>query len=43
MAKYAMERIQEGAESRILDHAGTVARIDMVAVARRWRRRPAGH
>ena len=34
MAKYAMERIQEGAESRILDHAGTVARIDMVAVGK---------
>ena len=34
MAKYAMERIQEGAESRILDHAGTIARIDMVAVGK---------
>ena len=34
MARYAMERIQEGAESRILDHAGTVARIDMVAVGK---------
>ena len=34
MAKYAMERIQEGAESRILDHAGTVSRIDMVAVGK---------
>ena len=34
MAKYAMERIHEGAESRILDHAGTVARIDMVAVGK---------
>ena len=34
MAKYAMERIQEGAESRILDHAGTVSRIDMKTT--RW-------
>lgn len=34
MAKYAMDRIKEGAESRILDHAGTISRIDMVAVGK---------
>ncbi len=34
MARYAMDRIKEGEESRILDYAGTVANIDMVAVGR---------
>jgi len=34
MAKYAMDRIKEGAESRILDHAGTISRIDMLAVGK---------
>ena len=34
MAKYAIDRIKEGAESRILDHAGTMSRIDMVAVGK---------
>jgi len=34
MAKYAMDRIKEGAESRILDHAGTISRIDMLAVVK---------
>jgi glucokinase len=34
MARYAMDRIKEGEESRILDYAGTLAGIDMVAVGR---------
>ena len=34
MAKYAMDRITDGCESRILDHAGTISRIDMVAVGK---------
>ena len=34
MAKYAIDRIKEGAESRILDHAGTMSGIDMVAVGK---------
>ena len=34
MARYAMDRIKEGAESRILDYAGTLSNIDMVAVGR---------
>ena len=34
MARYAMDRIKEGVESRILDHAGTLANIDLVAVGR---------
>ena len=34
MARYAMDRIKEGEESRILDYAGTVANIDLVAVGR---------
>ena len=34
MARYAMDRIKEGEESRILDYAGTVSNIDMIAVGR---------
>ena len=34
MARYATDRIKEGVDSRILDHAGTMANIDMVAVGR---------
>ena len=34
MAEYAMNRIKEGAESSILRYAGTLSRIDMVAVGR---------
>lgn len=34
MAHYAMDRIKEGAESRILDFAGTLSMVDMVAVGR---------
>lgn len=34
MAEYAMDRIKEGAESSILKYAGTLSRIDMVAVGR---------
>ena len=34
MARYAMDRIKEGEESRILDYAGTLMGIDMVAVGR---------
>ena len=34
MARYAMDRIKEGMESRILDYAGTMSRIDMVAVGK---------
>ncbi len=34
MARYAMDRIKEGEESRILDYAGTVSNIDMLAVSR---------
>lgn len=34
MAKYAIDRIKEGYDSRILDHAGTMSRIDMVAVGK---------
>ena len=34
MARYAMDRIKEGEESRILDYAGTLSGIDMVAVGR---------
>lgn len=34
MARYAMDRIKEGEESRILDYAGTLINVDMVAVGR---------
>lgn len=34
MARYAMDRIKEGEESRILDYAGTMSNIDLVAVGR---------
>jgi len=34
MARYAMDRIKEGEESRILDYAGTISNIDTVAVSR---------
>lgn len=34
MARYATDRIKEGMDSRILDHAGTMANIDMIAVGR---------
>ena len=34
MARYAMDRIKEGEDSRILDYAGTLSNIDMVAVGR---------
>lgn len=34
MARYAMDRIKEGEESRILDFAGTVSNIDLKAVGR---------
>lgn len=34
MARYAMDRIKEGEESRILDYAGTLANVDLVAVGR---------
>ena len=37
MARYAMEQIKEGAESRILDYAGTLSKIDMVAVGKALR------
>ena len=34
MGRYAMDRIKEGEESRILDYAGTISNIDTVAVGR---------
>ncbi len=34
MARYAMDRIKEGEESRILDYAGTLTGIDLLAVGR---------
>ena len=34
LARYAMDRIKEGEESRILDYAGTLSNVDMVAVGR---------
>ena len=34
MARYAIERIKEGEESRILDYAGTLSNIDSLAVGR---------
>ena len=34
MARYAMDRIKEGEESRILDYAGTISNIDTLAVGR---------
>ena len=34
MAKYAMNRIKEGADSSIMRYAGTLSRIDMIAVGR---------
>ena len=34
MARYAMDRIKEGEESRILDYAGTMSNIDTLAVGR---------
>ena len=34
MARYAMDRIKEGEESRILDYAGTISNIDTVAVGK---------
>lgn len=37
MARYAMDRIKEGEESRILDFAGTISNIDMLAVGRALR------
>lgn len=37
MARYAMDRIKEGEESRILDYAGTVSNIDLKAVGRALR------
>lgn len=37
MAEYAMNRIKEGAESSILRYAGTLSRIDMMAVGRAFR------
>jgi len=37
MAKYAMDRIKEGEESRILDYAGTISNIDLMAVGRALR------
>ena len=37
MARYAMDRIKEGEESRILDYAGTLSNVDMVAVGRALR------
>lgn len=37
MAKYALERIKEGEDSAILEHAGTFANIDMLAVGRAYR------
>ena len=36
MAEYAINRIKEGEESRILDYAGTLSRIDMLAVSRAY-------
>lgn len=37
MARYAMDRIKEGEESRILDYAGTISNIDLKAVGRALR------
>ena len=34
MARYAMDRIKEGEDSRILEYAGTISNIDMIAVGR---------
>ncbi len=34
MARYAMDRIKEGEDSRILDYAGTLSNIDTLAVGR---------
>ena len=34
MARYAMDRIKEGEESRILDYAGTLSNVDLMAVGR---------
>ena len=34
MARYAMDRMKEGTDSRILDYAGTMSRVDMVDVSR---------
>ncbi len=34
MARYALERIKEGEESRILDYAGTLSNVDTQAVGR---------
>ena len=34
MARYATDRIKEGMDSLILDHAGTLSNVDMVAVGR---------
>ena len=34
MGRYAMDRIKEGEDSRILDYAGTISNIDTVAVGR---------
>ena len=34
MARYATARLNEGMDSRILDYAGTVSNVDMVAVGR---------
>ncbi|MEE1200821.1 MAG: ROK family protein [Christensenellales bacterium] len=34
MARFAIDRMKEGMDSLILDHAGTMANVDMIAVAR---------
>ena len=34
MARYAIDRIKEGMDSSILDYAGTMSNVDMVAVSR---------
>ena len=34
MARYVTDRIKEGMDSRILDHAGTLSNIDMRAVGK---------
>lgn len=38
MAKYAIDRIKEGADSLILNYAGTLSNVDMVAVGRAFER-----
>ena len=34
MARFAMDRMKEGQDSRILDYAGTMSSVDMIAVGR---------